>query len=418
MTPALDTQSIPLRLASFALLAGLLVYPFSIAGSNFFFVIVLIASLYAFDIIKAGWNICWTEYRKLTTGIVLFIGITFVGTLWSEYNALAFHKMGKQIHWLLIPIIIGLVYHKPDIRVKAFIALSVGMFAHLVTTTLQFFNLIHIDKLGSGVDDATGFLGHLAFGFIYGIWAGALLVASRQLPKTWRYTCYALSLYSVIMVFLAQGRSGYMTTFACLVLVIFKVFYPKQLKLKLAIVSLLILGLALFVAQHGPTQAKLKRTVSGVSAFLDGDWQHAEIRLKIWETSIEIWKEHPWLGVGTAGYPDAAKEILAKPKMDYLNIDPAVKHAFYGHPHHEFLFALSRWGPIGLLILLYLCWQWIATGWQKDWQHDTMNAYFITASGISVVLHGLTEPSLNTHLETVFAIISLGFGMSKPKQAP
>jgi len=70
------------------------------------------------------------------------------------------------------------------------------------------------------------------------------------------------------------------------------------------------------------------------------------------------------------------------------------------------------------LILIYLCWQWVRTGWVKDWQHDTMNAYLITASGISVILHGLTEPSLNTHYETVFAILILGFGLSSSKHDP
>jgi len=412
-TTSSEVPPFTIKAASFFLLAGLLVYPFTIAGSNLFFALLLIFSFYQISILYRGWEICWHEYKPLTIATLLFIGITFIGTLWSEYNALAFHKMGKQINWLFIPIIIGLVAMHPNLRFKAFIALSVGMFLHLILCTFQFFNLVHIKGLGSGVGDATGFVGHLSFGFIYGIWAGLLLVVAQKLPSKWKYLCYIASAYAVTMVFLAQGRSGYITTFACLILVIFKVYFPNRLKAKLMILASLIVLLSIFASQHTPTRQKIERTISGVSAFMQGDWKHVDERIKIWNIAFHIWKEHPYLGVGTAGYPDAAKELISKPEMAYLGLPKNSLGVYHGHPHSEFLFALSRWGPIGLLILIYLCWQWVKTGWHKDWKHDTINAYLMTASGISVILHGMTEPSLNTQIETVFAIIALGFSMSK-----
>ncbi len=410
------------KAAIFFLLAGLLIYPFTIAGSNFFFALLLITIiLFQRDIFIQGWSVCWQEYRHITIGILLLVGFNIIGSLWSGAfidTDLALHKISKQINWLFIPIIIGLVFINPKLRLQAFIFLSIGMFLHLIVCTLQDFGVLHIARQGSHLYDATGYVGHLGFGFIYGIWAGALLVVAQHLPTKWKYICYALSLYAVITVFLAQGRSGYITTLACLSIVFLKVWFPQCWKLKLFILSVLIVALVVFVNLHKPIKTEVENTVAGVSSFLNGDWKNAEIRIKIWAVSLEIWKEHPFFGVGTSGYPDAAKAMLATSNVDYLKIDPAKQQVFYGHPHQEFLFALARWGPLGLLALVYLCWNWLRTGWQKDWQSDNINAYLITASALSIILHGMTEPSLNVRIETVFAIITLGFGMSKPKQVP
>ncbi len=404
--------ALAVKLASFFLLAGLLLFPFTIAGSNFFFALLVITALIYLPIFKQGWLICWHQYRPITVGILLLIAFNFIGSLWGPLDSLALHKMGKQILWLFIPIIIGLTYYNTSLRKHAFIVISLSLFGHLILTTLQYNGVITVHALGSSELDASGFIGHLSLGFIYGIWAGALIVAAQDLPKLWKFICYTLVVYALITVFMAHGRSGYITTIACLSIVLFKVTFPQQWKLKLIAFSLLMLAITFFTLSYDPVKDKVVKTIDGVSALAHGNWEQADIRLKIWAVSLEVWKEHPYFGVGTAGYPDAAKQVLQKPKMSYLKINPAVQSVFYGHPHHEFLFALSRWGPLGLLALLYLCFQWVKTGWKKDWQAETMNAYLVTASGVSVILHGLTEPSLNTHFSTLFAIVILGFGLS------
>lgn len=408
-------NSTPIKFASFFLLAALTVYPFSIAATSIFFALLLVTSFVKPAIFSHGFYICWEKYRLISVGILSIIAFNFLGTLWGDFDDLAIHKMSKQINWLLIPVIIGLSCLHFNIRRQAFLAISIGLFLHLILCTLQYNQIIPLSGWGraSSADDATGLLGHLSFGFIYGIWAGMLIVAAQGLTTKWKLIFYMLATYAVITVFLAQGRSGYITTFACLTLVLFKVLYPNRWRLKIILLSLLIVCLTVFVSTQERVTTKILGTVSGVSSFLHGDWENVDIRIQIWAVYLEIWKENPYFGVGTAGYPQAAKTILEKPELDYLKINPENMSVFYVHPHNEFLLALVRWGPLGLFALLFLCWNWVRTGWQSDWQNDTMNAYLLTASGISVILHGLTEPSLNTHLETVFVIIILGFGMSK-----
>ncbi len=420
MTPSFAQQTtvpaLAIKLASFFLLVGLFFFPYLIAASNFFFALLLLTALFYRDIFKQGWLICWRDYRHITIGILLIIGLNFIGSLWGPMDSLAIHKMGKQILWLFIPIIIGLTYYNASLRKHAFIIVSLSLFTHLILTTLQYNGIVTIHALGSNQLDAAGFIGHLSFGFIYGIWIGSLIIIAPQLPKTWKIICYAIALYALVAVFMAQGRSGYITTIACLSLVLFKVTFSKQWKLKLITFSILMFVISIFVFSYSPVKDKIIKTIDGVSALYEGNWERADIRLKIWAVSWDIWKENPYFGVGTAGYPNAVKKIIQTNKVASLKIPENNKSVFYGHPHHEFLFALSRWGPLGLLALLYLCFHWVRTGWRKDWQADTMNAYLVTASGVSVILHGLTEPSLNTHYSTLFAIVVLGFGLSQTRK--
>ncbi len=420
MTPSFAQQTtvpaLAIKLASFFLLAGLFLFPYLIAGSNFFFALLLLTVLFYHDIFKQGWLICWKDFRYITIGILLIIGFNFVGSLWGPMNSLATHKMGKQILWLFIPIIIGLTYYHSSLRKHAFIVISLSLFIHLVITTLQYNGLVTIHALGSSKLDASGFIGHLSLGFIYGIWAGTLIVAAQNAPKLWKFICYVLVIYALATVFMAHGRSGYITTTTCLSLVLFKVTFPKQWKLKLITFSILMFVISIFAFSYSPVKDKIIKTIDGVSALYEGNWERADIRLKIWAVSWDIWKEHPYFGVGTAGYPNAAKKIIQTNKVASLKIPENNKSVFYGHPHHEFLFALSRWGPLGLFALLFLCYHWVRTGWEMDWNRNTMNAYLVTASGISVILHGLTEPSLNTHYSTLFAIVVLGFGLSQTRK--
>jgi len=409
------TSLLKLNIAVCALLAALLTYPFSIAGSNLFFGIAIIATLFHFSVLKHGYNVCWQQYKTLTIGILLFIAFNFIGSMWGGLTDTALHKMAKQMNWIVIPMIIGLIYYKPKLYQQAFIAISIGLFLHLILCTLQYNGFIHLSGQGSAKHDATGLVGHLSFGFIYGIWSGALIIAAQKLKPTWKYICYLLAAYSVVTVFMAQGRSGYITTITCLILVIFKALHPEKWKLKLFTTSILFLVLTSFVFLHSPTRAKVERTISGVTSFLNGDWHHVDERIKIWAVGVEIYKENPYFGVGTGGYPDAIQTILKSEKLAYLHIRPNELEAFYGHPHNEYLLELARWGPLGLLVLLYLCWQWLSIGWRKNWQTDTLNAYLFTASALSIILHGFTEPSLNKHIETVFAFIVLALAMSQTK---
>lgn len=397
--------------AAFFLCLGLFSYPFSVAASSLFLGLLIFITCIHFEIIKQGFVTLWVEYKSISVGILLLSLLTFSGSFWSEDSVTKVHQIIKQFNWLGLPAIMGIVYYVPNMRKKAFIALSIGLFAHLVACTLQYFGLVAIVAQGSSQADATGFIGHLSFGFIYAIWAGALIVVAQDINTRWRWVCYLLALYAVVTIFLAQGRSGYILAILMLTLVVWKVLFPKQQKFKLIALLFLLGGVVTIFAVHKPSQDEFNRTLVGIEAYLDDDWVHVDPRFKVWATGFELWKEHPWFGIGTGDYEVSAKVLLAKPEFSYLRQG----QGDFAHPHNEFLFALVRWGPIGLFATLFFCWVWLSTGWKKDWKYDTMNAYLCTSSGLAVIVQGMTEVSLNSKLPLVFAIVVLAFSLSREK---
>ncbi len=399
--------------AAFFLCLGLFAYPFSVAASSLFLGLLVLLTCVYFKVIKHGFVTLWQDYKAISIGILSISLLTFLGALWSTDSASSVHQIIKQFNWLGLPAIIGLVFYLPTLRKKAFIAVSLGLFLHLIVCTLQSYGVLTIHAQGSSRYDATGFIGHLSFGFIYAIWAGALIVVAQKLSIFWRLVCYSLALYSMITIFLAQGRSGYIIVVLVLLLVVWKVLFPYQQKLKFAAFLLLLVGTSAIFIMHEPSQNELKKTWSGVASYIDDDWAHVDARFKVWATGIELWKENPWFGIGTGDYWLEAKALLSRPEFGYLRQG----QGDYSHPHNEFLFALVRWGPLGLLATLFLCWAWLSTGWKKDWEHDTMNAYLCTSSALAVIVHGMTEVSLNSKLSLVFAIIVLAFSLSKARRS-
>lgn len=87
----------------------------------------------------------------------------------------------------------------------------------------------------------------------------------------------------------------------------------------------------LAVGMDGGVLTILGRTLSGgdASAFTSG-------RAELWRTTIEAWREHPWLGLG----PDGLWSVLAPWRLS--------------HPHNTVLQALGEWGLVGALPFLAL----------------------------------------------------------------
>lgn len=334
--------------------------------------------------------------------------LTVAGYFWSEDSATALHQIYKQLNWLILPAVVGLSFYRPRLRTYVFIALSLGLLVHLLVCTAQYLQWVTIIGQGSNADDPAGFIGHLSFGFIYAIWIGALIVVAQKQSWKWRIVCYVLALYALVSVFLTQGRSGYILVLIIGLLLLWKVFFQHCWRVKLMLFCV-IFGGALMLIYTPMVQKQIAETQRGIEAFQQGKWSLVEPRIKVWLTGVEVYRQHPWLGVGTGDYLLASTEVVQQKEFKHLQVGGDN----FSHPHNAFLFSLTRWGPLGLLAFVYLCWAWLRTGWKKDWQHDTMNAYLCTSSALMVIVHGLTEVSLTGKLTLVFAILMLAFSMMK-----
>jgi len=382
-----------------------LAFPFSVAATN-----ITLGTVLGLGLVSGLWwqgAICmWHKYRWLCIAALLYWGLMVLGLAWSGDRTWGMHVLGRQWFWLLLPIVMHVLHDQ--LWQKRFLALlSLGLTAHLVFCVLQMLGYVTVTVPGSTATDATGHIGHIGFGAVYGMWAGFLLHWGWRHAGVHRIVAWLLAIWAWTMIFLAQGRSGYLVALAILLVILWKqVLRGHGWRRTGVAVGFILLMIAVLAMEPG--KMRLLETWQGVQAGMHGDISHAEIRWSLWVGAMEVWKAHPVLGVGTGGFPVAAAQIAKKfPELNYgVN-----KQKLAAHPHNMYLLALTRWGIPGIITLELLLFLWIQAGWRLDW-NTSGAASLIVLPGIALAVQGLSAPSLEEHFEDILAVLLLGCGLA------
>lgn len=123
--------------------------------------------------------------------------------------------------------------------------------------------------------------------------------------------------------------------YVTLILVVLRQYGKWSLSYILAIsgMSIGLLGLAYYGYQEA--------WIAGLKRPYDGE------RLLLWQSSIAMWKDYPWLGIGFGHWNDV-----------YLHggyISPLAKEPNLPHSHNTFLYILSSTGLVGAMGYLVFC---------------------------------------------------------------
>jgi len=398
-------------LAAGLLSLSALLFPFSVAATNAALGLTLAAGLLS-GLWWQGAQQCWRHYRSLTIIVCTYVGILLLGLLWSLDAAWGMHVVGRSWFWLLIPVVVAITAERKW-RVSFLVSLSSGLTLNLVYCLLQVFGYVEVTTDGSGVADATGHIGHIGFGFVYGIWAAWLLHLGLIYSGWQRLLAWGLAAWSYIMVFSAQGRSGYLISIVLILCVCIKRLFDSRNWRTVLLLAGVFLLIGLVVAA-GPGRARLTGTwlaftqtqsQQGLNALDSSDNAilATDERFQMWKTSLDIWRLYPVFGVGTGGLPKAATTLREQ------NRSPA--HFRFVQPHNQCLLVLIRWGPVGLLTLLTLWYAWMREGLNVDWS-DSVSAPLFTLSGLALAVHGLSSSSMEEHFSAILAVLLLGVALS------
>lgn len=93
---------------------------------------------------------------------------------------------------------------------------------------------------------------------------------------------------------------------------------------------------------------------SRIKTIYNLDYGSNKARIHIWEASLEMFKDHPLIGVGPSNWKKLAREYYF-PKIG------KVWYGTYGHAHNSYLTWLSECGIIGLLLFLSF---WFLVVWR------------------------------------------------------
>lgn len=400
----------------FSIVSGLLciaalAFPFSVAATNAVLAAVLVIGITS-GLWWQGAQTCWRQASLLVLAFLAYMGLMLLGLVWSLDISWGLHVLGRHWFWLLVPIIVASLAAE-NWRRYFLVALSIGLGLNLIYCVLQMFGHVVVTTDGSSASDATGHIGHIGFGVVYGIWAAWLLYLGLHFKGWKRWGAWGLAAWSYVMIFSAQGRSGYLVAVLLAVAVLVQWFRQRGGWRMLFVMAAIIL-LAAAVFALGPGKERIAGTLKAFSVIEDTQLDQlnsadnatiaTQERLKMWSTSLRIWKEHPLLGVGTGGLPAAVARLKAEGR--------AASSFTFVHPHNQYLLNLARWGVVGLAVLLALLFLWLREGNRQERQYSLAGPLMLL-SGLALVVHGLASSSLEEHFSAILAALLLGVGLSE-----
>jgi len=405
-------------LPSFCIAA--LCFPFSVAASNLALTVALM-----FAVLSGGWwqgiRIFYARSPLLGVCFISYFVLMIAGLLWSMDVHWGLHILGRQWFWLLVPALIASMTDKQRRNIFLW-AVSVGLTANLLFCVLQILGYVTITSVqGSSINDATGYIGHIGFGVIYGVWAAWLIFIGLHLQGIKRWCIWGLACWGYIMVFAAQGRSGYVVALLLVMVVLFKLFQGISILRPLAMIfGVLVLTISILFFGFG------KDRVYGAWIVISGANQSVadqrltlskaaiNYRLYMWKTALSVWSDHKLIGVGTGGFPAAVRAIYDEGNLDLNAFGGHEQKILMAHPHNQYLLNLVRWGPIGLLSLCALLFFWIKEGWAEPWDRSVAGGAVLTSlSGLALAVAGLFEPSMEEHFSAIFVVLLLGTGLAQ-----
>jgi len=401
--PQPETE-VTLTVTGSLLVLAALCFPFSVVATNLLLALALAAGLMS-GLLWQGARELWSQHRALANWMLAYFTLLVLGVLWSLNPGLGVRVVSHYWFWFVLPLMLAVMRQKKW-QVRFLVSLSVGLTANLVLCVLQRLGYYVVESGGSWMESATGHIGHISFGLIYGIWASWLLHWGWQRYGGWRWLAWGLACWSWIMIFAAQGRAGYVVAVLLMLVVVIK---HAGFSLRVwSVLALAVVMLGLVTVSSDAGKARMQDTLEKIEGVVSGDVQTADPRWSFWLIALEAWKQHPVLGVGTGGFSDSSAMVYQQhPELIY----PGLEKYPPAHPHNMYVLSLTRWSVIGVVVLLGWLVSWLRLGTQLVLQEKALSM-LVPLSGIALLVDAVFSITLEQHFSGIFLAMVLGLGLA------
>lgn len=252
--------------------------------------------------------------------------------------------LDKAAILLLVPVLVSLRPGVEWVR-RALLAFLAALGLTLVLSYLLWFGLLpDADFIKGFPYDPVVFKKKIGHSVLMAYGAFVLALAARETAsRRWRALLWLFAgLAAFNVLFMVWGRTGQLTLMALALYYLLRVLGSRGL-LAAAAVGLVIGGTAYLV----PSSSLHVRTLATIKEF--NDWRAGRVnrvvnaRLEAWSNSLQIVREHPWIGVGTGGFAAAYATQVAGTSMPPL-----------GQPENQYLLTTVQFGVVGLIALIAL----------------------------------------------------------------
>lgn len=277
--------------------------------------------------------------------ILAFVLMHLIGCLWSEDLAMAGETLSRVKKLLYLPFLMMFVKREHVwYYLQAFV---LGMMLSEILTYLVWLDILPLFMYATNEMPAP-LMKHTYY-TPYVAMASALLIYFLLYKKHKTnvqkiVTVFFLSTM-LLNLFITGGRGGQVGFFVLFFVLMLYYFKGKLLKgmMAFSVMSIILLSLAY---QFIPLfESRADKAVYEVTHFTPGKQTTSlGIRLALNKNYFEVFKENPWLGVGTGDYIDAYKKV--NQKSEYKTM--------ITHPHNMYLLIFVQLGLVGGMIFLAL----------------------------------------------------------------
>jgi len=334
--------------------------------------------------------------------VVAILILTWLGLIWSLDPSVLGLKYAKKSHYWLYALAVASISfsgNRAENLIKAFLG---GL---LLNSLVGFLQLIDIVPEFSEWGKHTGFSGGyntLSILLILGMMTSSFRIrASVNNKGRLIYSSYLLIYFMHLMIL--PGRGGYLTFVLLSPIIVYNILHGKKWYFML-LTYLLVIGIMISspIVRHRAAQVgmdlQLHLKEGGDVASGKIYSKHVD-RIYMWRWAIDLFMEHPLIGVGTGGYSKAILESGG---------DMGI-----AHPHNNVLHVAVSYGIVGLSVFGWFFWILLKMGWQN---RARPVGFFVLASSLVILVGGLTDTHILDAGGASLLAVTTGILSSLPKE--
>ncbi len=321
--------------------------------------------------------------------VIFFILLPWVGLFWTDDLAKGLTFAEKSYYWLFAFAIVSIPYAKTVYLIWAFIA---GLSLNVMVAILQYFGIVPYlqDSMATGF--LTGMNPYISYSLI--LVFGMLILSfyfSKIDKKSQKIALIFLIIMYIFNLSIIYGRSGYIAFIILTPIIIYNLVGKKHF-VKSVIIAIILSALFLF----SPTvQHRIALIKEEIHLYYQGHKNTSVgLRLHMWDGAIKIFKDNPWIGVGTGGFEGALKKYRPEPSLSGLD-----------QPHNSFLYMATSYGLIGILSILWLFFVFLRKGWQS---RKNIQGFSILMFGIILIIGSMTDTQIISRITGILFALFMG----------
>ena len=279
--------------------------------------------------------------NPVVLAVLVFLFILVLGLLWSPDVPAGLEVLQARWKIGLLPVFLTTIsYRRRSLYINAFL---VGLTVAMTITFLVWFDLIHY--AGVTPEHLTRKTFHVVYNpmLAFGIYLVLHEAVWGRRTGTIRIALFGLAGLMTFNMFITEGRAGQLAFFVLMVLLLFQIFKKNRSK---ALVAVFLLLPTIFAAGYffSPLfHQRVDTACREISQFKENPDTSVGLRLLYWQNSLEIIRQHPWLGVGTGGFRAAYAQVNQEKSPFSFTTD---------NPHNQYVLVTTMVGIPGLMALL------------------------------------------------------------------